>query len=207
MYLGCFCAEAKITFCKFVLNVFFLSKVLYRFNLSIHIPGSELPSMVLAWPLGTKGDFDVDGRNWRTINFKGQDSCWSFPPEPKLKCCYSLSFLWSFFLIQKLKILIKSSGWRLTFLTIDSLLTFLSAVTHVCVCVYRMQIEAQAETRGQTLSMSTSLHVSLGWQPCVRVSALCSRWPSQLLPGSPSSQRSLTRDGVLTAWGPVDSLL
>lgn len=60
---------------------------------------------------------------------------------------------------------------------------------------------------GQRLSVSMSLCVSLGWQPCVRVSALCSRWPSQLLPGSPGSQHSLTRAGVLTAWGPADTLL
>lgn len=53
-------------------------------------------------------------------------------------------------------------------------------------------------------------------RPCVspsgdsRVSgslALWSRWPSQLLPGSPGSQHSLTRAGVLTAWGPTDLLL
>lgn len=86
----------------------------------------------------------------------------------------------------------------------------LSAVTEwmcVCVCMLVRETEAKARTWGQTLSTSTSLHVSLGWQPCVRVSALWSRWPSQLLPGSPGSQRSLTRAGVLTAWGPTDLLL
>lgn len=46
-----------------------------------------------------------------------------------------------------------------------------------------------------------------GWQPCVRVPALFSRWPSKLLPGSLWSQRSLTKAGVLTAWGPAGSLL
>lgn len=69
------------------------------------------------------------------------------------------------------------------------------------------ETEAEAETWGQALSTFTFLLSVLGWQPCVRVSAFCSRWPSKLLPGSLGSQLSLTKARVLTAWGPVDSLL
>lgn len=71
-------------------------------------------------------------------------------------------------------------------------LTLVSSYVRTCVGAW---------TQETPPTVSTSVRVTPGWQPCVRVSALWSRWPSQLLPWSPSSQHSLTRAEVLTAWG------
>lgn len=93
-----------------------------------------------------------------------------------------------------------------------SLVTFL-IFAYVWLCEWRtkktnkIKQKLRKETRGRHCLRPHLCVSPSGWQPCVRVSTLFSRWSSKLLPGSLWSQRSLTKAGVLTAWGPAVSLL